>query len=299
VKIAVVGAGGVGGYLAAMLARSGERIFLVARGENRRAIAEEGICVESASERFCARPEAVEEDPARFGIVADAVLFCTKGYDLESAAASVRPIVAPRTLLVPFGNGVGNAGTLRRLFERNLVANGAIYIVSHLVEPGLVALKGKGAFAVIGVDGEILEPLQTLGDTLVRAGVKTRVSDAITTEVWKKFLLIAAMATLTSCHDKPMGAIVSEHRRELEAILHEIADVGRAEGADLREESIASVLEQVSKVPYDAPTSMWLDFRAKRPTELEQLSGYVVRKGREHGIRTPVMKRCYEELRRA
>ncbi|WP_456402521.1 ketopantoate reductase family protein [Hydrogenimonas sp.] len=296
-KIAVVGAGGVGGYLAAMLARSKERVYLVARGANRRAVAERGICVETAAERFCARPEAVEEAPERFGTTVDAILFCTKGYDLEAAAESVRPIVAPHTLLVPFGNGVGNAETLRRLFPENPVANGAIYIVSHIREPGVVAVKGKGAYAVIGVDGPIPEPLRRLGDTLRAAGVKTGVSETITTEVWKKFLLIAAMATLTSCHDKPMGAIVAEHRPELEAILEEIAAVGRAEGAQLGEEEIAGVLRQVTKVPYDSPTSMWLDLKAGRPTELEQLGGYVVRKGREHGIATPVTERCYRELR--
>ena len=296
-KIAIVGAGGVGGFLAAMLMRAGEDVFLVARGKHLEAIREKGICVELGGERICGKPRFLSDDPVDFATTMDAVLFCTKGYDLENAAESVRPVVNARTLLVPLGNGVGNAETLKRLFPDNPVANGAIYIVSHIQSPGVVAVKGKGAYVVIGVDGDIPETVERLGGTLKRAGIRTKVSDTVTTDVWKKYLLIAALATLTSCHGKPMGAIVEEHGDELDAILHEILAVGRAEKAMLDENDITRVIEQVAKVPYDSPTSMWLDFRAGRKTELEQLSGYVVRKAAERGIDVPVMVRCYTSLR--
>ncbi|BDY12512.1 ketopantoate reductase family protein [Hydrogenimonas cancrithermarum] len=297
-KIAIVGAGGVGGFLAAMLVRAGEEVFLVARGKHLAAIREKGICVELNGERICSKPRSLSDDPADFATTMDAVLFCTKGYDLENAAESVRPVVNAKTLLVPLGNGVGNAETLKRLFPDNPVANGAIYIVSHIRSPGVVAVKGKGAYVVIGVDGKIPEAVERLGRTLKRAGIRTKVSDTVTTDVWKKYLLIAALATLTSCYGKPMGAIVEEHRDELDAILHEILAVGRAEGAILDESNIARVIEQVAKVPYDSPTSMWLDFEAGGETELEQLSGYIVEKANVHGIDVPLMKKCYEALKK-
>jgi len=297
-KIAIVGAGGVGGFLATMLARSGETVYLVARGTQRDAICKHGICVELNGETICAHPEAVSENPADFGVSMDAILFCTKGYDLEQAIELVRPIVGKETLLLPLGNGVGNAEVLQHHFPDHLIANGAIYIVSHIKSPGIVTVKGKGALVVMGVDGEVPNVVEQLAESLKKAGIKTKVSGTITTDVWKKYLLISAMATLTSCYDKPMGAIVEEYADKLDAILHEILAVGRAEGAELDESDIEKVLEQVKKVPYDSPTSMWLDFKANKPTELEQLSGYIVKKAKKHAIDVPVMMACYGRLKK-
>ena len=296
-RIGIVGAGGVGGYLAARLGESGEAVYLVARSAHLEAIRKSGLHLYLRDEEHIVHPTGASDDPAEFGTVMDAVLFCTKGYDLEAAAKKAAPMIGPETLLVPFGNGVGNAETLRKLYPENAVANGAVYIVSHIEKPGVVKVAGRGAMAVIGTDGPVPEKVRELGEALKKAGIKTIVSEVITTEVWKKFLLIAAMATLTSCHDAPMGAIVEKHREELERVLDEILAVGRAEGARLSESDKAKVLEQVAKVPYDSPTSMWLDFKAGRPTELEQITGYVVRKAAEHGIGVPVIGECYETLK--
>jgi 2-dehydropantoate 2-reductase len=93
-----------------------------------------------------------------------------------------------------------------------------------------------------------------------------------------------------------MGAVVEKHGEELDAILDEIVAVGRAEGADLGEKDKAKVLEQVGRVPYDSPTSMWLDLKAGRRTELAQLGGYVVRRAEEQGIDVPVTRRCVERI---
>jgi len=297
-KIVVVGAGGVGGFLAVMLARLGEDVYLVARGKHLEAISKNGICVELNGELICSKPKMVSNDPKDFKIDADVVLFCTKGYDLESAVRLVSSVVSKETLLVPLGNGVGNAKVLKQYFNSNPVANGAIYIVSHIKEPGVITVKGKGAFVVIGEDREVSEPVKKFGEVLKEAGIKTKVSSSITTDVWKKYLLISAMATLTSCYDEPMGAIVEKHPEKLDAILKEILKVGRSVGAKLSFEDIENVLNQVKKVPYDSPTSMWLDFKAGRKTELEQLSGYIVNKAKEHNIDVPVMSNCYERLKR-
>jgi len=296
-KIVVVGAGGVGGFLATMLSHLGKDVYLVARGKQLEAISENGICVELNGESICSKPKMVSDDPADFNIDADVVLFCTKGYDLELAAKLVSPVVSKDTLLVPLGNGVGNAKVLKQHFSSNIVANGAIYIVSHIKEPGVITVKGKGAFVVIGEDREVSESVKKFGEVLREAGIKTKVSNSITTDVWKKYLLISAMATLTSCYDEPMGAIVEKHPEKLDAILQEILAVGQAEGAKLSFEDIENVLNQVKKVPYDSPTSMWLDFKAGRQTELEQLSGYIVKKAKEHNIDVPVMSNCYEKLK--
>ncbi len=296
-KIAIVGAGGVGGFLAAMLSRAGEDVLLVARGRNLEAIKRNGVCVEMGGKTLCGKPEAAES-AKEFADTAGVVLFCTKGYDLLKAAKEAAPVISPETLLVPLGNGVGNAEKLKGLYPKNSVANGAIYIVSHLKEPGLVEVKGKGAYVVVGMKGEASSMLRKLGKAMEKAGIKVKVSEQITTEVWKKFLLISAMATLTSFYDEPMGAVVQKHSKELDEILHEILAVGKAEGAKIDEDDIGRVKEQVERVPYDSPTSMWLDFKSGGRTELEDLTGYLLKKGKEHGLQTPLLKRCYEELKK-
>jgi len=297
-KIVVIGAGGVGGFLAGMLARLGEDVYLAARGKHFTAISKNGICIELNGESICCKPKMVSDDPANFKITADVLFFCTKGYDLKSAAESVSSVVSKDTLLIPLGNGVGNAKVLQRYFSGNSVINGAIYIVSHIKEPGVITVKGKGAFIVIGEDGEVHNSVKKIGEILKQAGIKVKLSNSITTDVWKKYLLISAMATLTSCYDEPMGAIVEKYSNKLNAILQEILAVGQAEGAKLGFEDIENVLNQVKKVPYDSPTSMWLDFKAGRQTELEQLSGYIVKKAKEHNIDVPMMLSCYDRLRK-
>ncbi len=298
VKIGIVGAGGVGGYLAAKLADAGVDIYVVARGRHLLAIRESGICLQLPEETHCVFPKAVADDPAEFHTTMDYVLFCVKGYALQEAAKAAAPMISPSTVLIPLGNGVGNDEILRRFCPDNLIANGAIYIVSHLLEPGTIEVQSRKAYVVFGVDGEVPESLTRLAELLEKAGLKVKVSSDITTDVWKKFLLISAMGTLTSCFDAPMGAILDDHREELNEALHEILAVGRAEGAKLDESDIDNVIKQVSRVPYEAPTSMWLDFKAGTKTELEQLTGYVIDKAAEHGIDVPTMRRCYETLLR-
>ncbi len=296
-KIGIVGAGGVGGFLAALLSSSGQEVYLLARGKNLEAIKRSGICVLLKDKKVCAKPK-VAKDAGEFGVKVDVLIFCTKGYDLEAAARNAAPIVSDETLLIPLGNGVGNAQRVKNLYPNNPVANGAIYIVSHLKEPGLVEVKGKGAYVVVGMDGELSSVLRKLGEAMEKAGIKVKISEDITTEVWKKFLLISAMATLTSYYNEPMGAVVQKHSKELDEILHEILAVGKAEGAKIDEGDVERVKEQLQKVPYDSPTSMWLDFKAKKETELEELSGFVVKRAKLHGIKTPLMKKCYEELKK-
>ncbi|WP_457597285.1 ketopantoate reductase family protein [Hydrogenimonas sp.] len=296
-KVAIVGAGGVGGYLAFKLAESGVDPYLVARSAHGRAIAEKGLVLRTKEGRKRVALSHVADTP--FDETMDAVLFCVKGYDLQAAAEAARPMIGPETLLLPLGNGVGNADVLKRLYPKSPVANGAVYIVSHIEAPGVVALGGKGAYVVMGMEeAETPQTLETLAQTLQKAGVKAKVADDIRTEVWRKYLLISVMATLTSCHDAPMGAILADHRDEMEGALAEVAAVGRAEGAKLGQEEIDNVFRQIEKLPYDAPTSMWLDFRAHRPTELETLTGYVVERAKAHDLEVPVMARCYEALKR-
>jgi len=298
-NIAIIGAGGVGGFLAQRLSQIEETVYLTARGNHLQAIRGRGICVETKAGRACAHPADISDNPADFSTTVDAVLFCVKGYDLEAAARSAAAIIGPQTLLLPLGNGVGNAALLKRLYPDRTVANGAIYIVSHLSEPGVVKLGGRGALIVMGMPDRSHPPvLATLAEALQKAtDIKVHLSDDIVTDVWKKYLLIAAMGTLTSCHDLPMGPILQRYRHELESAFEEIRAVGEAEGARLDDEALETIRRQLERVPHDAPTSMWLDFQAGRKTELEQLTGYVIHQAQIHGIETPVMRRCYEKLK--
>jgi len=298
VTVGVIGAGGVGGYLAGALMRGGAEVLLAVRGAHGRSIAQEGLRIKSREGSQTLHPAQTAPSPDHFVKRPEALLFCVKGYDLQTAAQSAAPVIDKKTLLVPLGNGVGNGAVLRALYPDNPVAEGVVYIVSHIEAPGVVALKGPGAKVVMGVDGALPAALCALGRHLEQGGVKVKLSEEITTEVWRKFLFISAMATLTSRYDKPMGAVAAEHGDALAAVLEEILAVGRAEGARLDHTDIERVYRQLEKVPYDSPTSMWLDFQAGRPTELEALTGKAVHLAQKHGINAPVLRESYEILRR-
>jgi 2-dehydropantoate 2-reductase len=288
-RIAVVGLGGVGGYLAASLVKTSHELVGFARGKHLRAIGKHGIKIIEDDSVWTQRLNAMELN-AVDGYF-DIVLFCVKSYDLPSSYNSIKNSCDSKTIMLSFANGVSNGDVLRVLSD-SVVLDGCVYILSHIQEAGVVRKKGKVFAAVFGGDTNATEILNSI---FTDAGLRTKTPEDIKTAIWKKYIFISAFATLTSYYDNSIGYVYEQHKEEARSLLEEISLVANAIGIDVNAE-IEKSLETAFKVPYDSSTSMYLDFKNSKRDELDSLSGYIVKKAQEFSLEVPLMKKMYEKL---
>jgi 2-dehydropantoate 2-reductase len=291
-RIAVVGLGGVGGYIGAKICALPDEIVFVARGEYARIIRENGLLVREDEGSFRARADAVVSSEALEGAV-DLLLLCVKSYDIAESVAALRRNITPETIIIPFANGVEHAGNIAKMVEAK-VLEGSVYILAHKEEEGVIRKKGKVFAAVFGSPQYPEESLR-VAELFDQAGLRCKVPDDIEKALWKKYLFISAFAALTSYYDESIRTVCEAHADEAKSLLEEIASVAAAKGIDIASE-VKKALETASNLPPEASTSMRLDFRQHRRTELETLCGYVVREAKLLGVEVPVMRRLYEGL---
>lgn len=291
-RICVFGAGGVGGYIGANLCGRGDDITLVARGKHLDAIRTHGLSVREDTREYTVFPDAVVSQSGLNGLY-DLVILAVKSYDIDGAIEALRPHVSPASILLPLANGVEHFDTLSRRLEAKTL-KGCCYILSHIASPGVIRKKGKVFAAVFGSESDP-DTVSTVAALFEKAGLRYKTPEAIDAAVWKKFLFISAFATLTSYYDRGIREVCTAHRDETEALLEEIAAVAEAKGIAIGDE-IPKALATAEGLPDGASTSMHLDFKAHKPTELEALSGYIVSEGERLGVPPPHMQRLYAGL---
>ncbi len=285
-RVAVVGLGGVGGYIAANFARAEIDVVGFARGAHLEAIREHGLEIVEDESCWKAKVDVRKEDEldGYFEGAFDAVLFCVKSYDLKESYEHIKSHIDEHTILVSFSNGVDNGDRLRKL-SKSIVLDGCVYVLSHIQNPGQIRKKGKVFAAVFGGEEESTAKLASLFE---KAGLRYKTPSDIKSALWKKYLFISTFATLTSYYDKNIAYIYKHHKNEVEELLKEISDFAKSRGVNIEDE-IYKALEVASKLPSDASTSMHLDFQNNKRVELDSLSGYV---------KTPLMNKLYEALKR-
>ncbi|PIW27396.1 MAG: 2-dehydropantoate 2-reductase [Rhodospirillales bacterium CG15_BIG_FIL_POST_REV_8_21_14_020_66_15] len=289
-RIAIMAAGGVGGYFGARLAAAGHDVHFLARGAHLKAIREGGLRVKSANGDLHLKDVSVTDDPAGIGPV-ETILFAVKLWDTESAADLCKPMVGPDTVVVPFQNGVGSMDALSQRLGAEHIAGGVAHIAAVIGEPGLIVHTGTMARLTVGErDGSVTPRMETLKKAFEDGGFDHAVSTDITRAIWEKFIFLSSLSGLTSLCRQPVGPIREnpDSRALFEAAIHETAAVGRAEGVNLPDHTEAKTINFLDGLPPVMKASMLHDLEAGRRLELPWLSGEVVRLGRKHGIPTPV-----------
>ena len=301
-KIAIVGTGGVGGFLGGLLARHYEgssevEIHFISRGEALANIRRDGLRVDAQQGAFTACPTTATDSAAEIGTM-DYVLYCTKAYDVEGGIAGIRPCIGPRTVILPFLNGVDSAEKIKRMLPDNEVWDGCVYVVAYIVEPGHIVERTNGYRYLFGSPSGSPDRLEELQRIFAEADIRARLEADIVRRVWDKFAFISTVATATSYTDETYGGVLNDarNRADFTALLDEFQAVAQARGIALSEDIASRVVAQMERIPADTTTSMQRDFRAGRSTEVESLTGYVVREGRRLGIPTPVYNLMYRGL---
>ncbi len=289
-RIAVVGLGGVGAYIGAKLCalKDEHEIIFVARGDHLKAIQENGLKIIDVDKEEVYFPSSAKETISE---PLDIVFLCTKTYHSQEAISQLGVAITKETLLIPIANGVNSQELLSPLTPAR-VTQACVYIVSHKVRPGLVKKATDTFILILSEDiKELLEPL------LVKAGLRTKFSADIRKELWKKYLFISAMGCMTSFYQQGMGYVYKEHHEELLKLFNEVLSVAKAQGIKLDTTEVDKALSIASKLPLDAPTSLWLDMQGKGKNELESLCHYLILTAQKHDLPMPIMQKIYTKLK--
>jgi 2-dehydropantoate 2-reductase len=300
-RIAVMGAGGIGGNFGARLAAAGEDVALIARGAHLAAIRERGLRALSATVGDVhVRPRIATDVPGEVGPV-DVVLLTTKLYDLEAAAASCKPLLAPDTPVISLLNGVDSEDRMIPILGPEHVVGGVSYVTAHIVEPGVVQhVSGQQRMAFGELDGGRSARLDAFDAVARAAGIETIYSEDIRQEIWRKFALLAGLSGVTAVARAPLGDVRAdpELKQLMDDAIEEVLTVARARGIGLDDDSerarIKAYMESSSP---DLRPSMLVDLEAGKRLEVEGISGAVVRLGREHGVATPINRTIWAALR--
>jgi len=298
-RIAVIGAGGIGAIYGAALAKAGNEVIFVARGAHLAAMRENGLRIEGDRGETLIRPARATDDITAIGLV-DYVLLCVKLWDVESAGEQLRPIVGPTSAVVPVQNGVDAAERLIRILGREVVMAGSAFVTGSIVAPGVVRQTGTYFQMTFGeLDRPTSPRAERLRDLCTTAGFEGILSPDVKVPIWEKFILVVALANLNALTRLPLGrwrddpdlfALADESLRETIA-------VGLAEGVRLPPDSADKTLAAIRSMPPYHMTSMGNDLLRGNRLELPWFAGKVVELGRRHAIPTPANSFIYAALK--
>ena len=288
-RIAVVGAGGVGGYFGARLAEAGVDVVFLARGAHLQALRSRGLRIESPKGNVELTTIAATDDPASIGPV-DIVLFAVKLYDAEAATSLLPPLLGPDTAVIPLQNGVEGADIVSRVVGPAHTAGGTVYVSAVIVEPGVIRHTAMDSLFFGELDTRRTPRLERLLEVCRPANFHSTLSDNIHVDIWTKFVRLSVFSGMTAATRCPIGPIVSDPEllAMLKAAVLEGTRVAQAKGIAVPDDTPASVEQAYKALPPHAKASMLEDLERGRPLELPWLSGAVVRIGEEVGVPTPV-----------
>jgi 2-dehydropantoate 2-reductase len=298
-RIAVVGAGGVGGGYGAALAKAGADVTFIARGAHLAAMKSKGLRVESARGNTHVAPTQATDDPKSVGPV-DIVLFCVKLWDVESAGQAIKPMVAADTAVIPLQNGVDAAERLAPILGKDAVMGGVANISATITEPGVIRQTGTVMRMVFGeLDGRKSARAEAFAAICQKAGIEGVASPAILTDLWMKFILLASNAGIMALARLPVGKLRDDPDMApwFTTAYEEVAAVGRAAGVALPADAVDKTLNFNRNAPPQLMPSMAVDLLRGNRIELPWLSGKVVELGRKLGVPTPTHAFMYAALK--
>jgi 2-dehydropantoate 2-reductase len=298
-RIAVIGAGGVGGAFGAALAKAGADVTFVARGAHLKAMLADGLRIESPRGDTHLLPTQATDDPATIGPV-DYVLFCVKLWDVEQAGEAIKPLIGPGTAVITLQNGIDSHERLVPVLGSAAVMPGVAQISATIAAPGLLRQTGTFMRLVFGeADGTLSPRGEAFLAMCQKAGFDATHSNQILTELWMKFILLASNAAMTAATRKPIGLLREdpEIAPMFERVYAEVAAVGRAKGIKLPGDAVEKVLGFNRNAPPAMMASMAHDLIKGNRIELPWLSGKVVALGRELGVPTPTHEVLYAILK--
>jgi 2-dehydropantoate 2-reductase len=297
-RIAIIGAGGVGGYFGARLQQAGADVGFVARGAHLEVLRRDGLKVESPLGDIHLPGVNATDNAADLG-QADIVWLAVKLWDTESAIRSMKSVVGPGTGIISFQNGVQKDDVLRQAFGDKAVMGGVGYIAANIDRPGVIKHTGTMQRLIFGeYDGSRSARAEALLDACTRGGINAELSDDIRRAIWEKFVFLVGLSGSTTTMRATIGPIRSNPRTRafLFDLMRETVAVGRALGVALPSDYADQRLTFVDSLPDTMTSSMHHDLNGRKRLEVSWLSGSVVQLGDRTGLPTPMNRAVWDVL---
>lgn len=298
-KIAIMGSGGVGGYLGARLAEQNHDVTFVARGAHLAAMKANGLRLEDKTHPVTIKPVDATDDPAGIGAV-DVVIFSVKVYDAKAAIDAMKPLIGPNTVVLDVLNGVESHTWLADAFGAAHVLRGSIYISSHIAEPGVIAHETPGVRLTFGAMDPLARPAaDALHEALLSIDVKSVVTDDIDSAIWSKMVMLTALSGVCCLSRLPISDVLAapEGAAVVRRAMEEVAAVAEARSIVLEPGALKAVQGfDPANIPAIKP-SMLVDLERGKPLEVEWLSGAIARFGAAAGVATPTHDVVWGALR--
>lgn len=297
-QFAIMGSGAVGGYFGGRLAAAGADVTFIARGPHLDAMRAHGLQLESPDGDALIHPVTATDDPVGVGVV-DTVLVAVKTWQLSEAIEQMRPLVGESTAVLPLLNGVEASDQLAESLGEGRVLNGLCRVISHIREPGVITHVGAVPTIVFGErDSRPSSRVHAIAESLRGAGIVVDLPDDVDAAVWTKLLFVVSLGGIGAVTRAPMGVVRSmpETRNLLEKSMQEIRGVAAGRGVNLPADIVTTALSFIGGLPPEGLTSLQRDIADGRRSELEALTGVVVRLGREAGVETPINDFVYGSL---
>ncbi|MBV9558423.1 MAG: 2-dehydropantoate 2-reductase [Pseudolabrys sp.] len=299
-RIAVMAAGGVGGYFGARLAADGHDVFFIARGTHLAALRKDGIKIESVNGDLHLPKINATDKPAEVGPV-DIVLFAVKLWSTEEAAEATKPLIGPNTRVITLQNGVDSYERIAPILGKAHAIAGVTYVFTTIAAPGVIKQSSKVQSIICGTaDGKPDTQLQAFADAANKIGIAVTISPTIEIDRWQKFIFLAANSGATALTRCTTGEVLTDpDRRQLfERIMRETLAVGRAKGVKLDPAYVDERLAYADKnLVSNMRASMANDLNNGNRLELDWLAGTISRMGKELNVPTPVNDTIYAALK--
>ena len=297
-RIAVVGAGGVGGYFGGRLAQSGVDVVFIARGKTLEALRRDGLRVDSIAGDFHLENVNATDDPSSAGKV-DAVLLAVKAWQIPDALKNLEPLLDRNTAIIPLENGMTAPEEIADTLGRQHALGGLCGIVSYIVAPGHIRHSAVEPFVTFGeLDNNPSHRVERITEVFRRANIKTDVPPDIHRSMWTKFLFIAPCSAIGATSRVPIGVwrAMPETRSLAERLLREVIAVATARGVTLAPDAIERTMERYDGMAADATPSLQRDLVDGKPSELDAQLGAVVHMARDSGVEVPCFEALYAAL---
>ncbi len=296
-KILIIGAGGVGGYFGAQLARTGIDVRFLVRGAHKQAIEDQGLQIKSIKGNFTVHPSVTEDMAAVTD--SDLIILATKSWQLEALATQMKEYLSSKAAVLPLQNGADNADVLRAIIKPSQVLAGLCKIVSKIESPGVIHHFMYEPQIIFGeYDSTPSERTQQIKEFFDRSGIKNVISEDIQLDIWRKFLFIASVSGLAALTRVSFGALQNDPSLVdlLQKTASEIKAVANAKNIALSESDLKAAMDMFMSMGPETTASMQRDILEGKPSELDNFNGYIVREGRRLGVETPINNFTYQAL---
>ncbi|WP_096200560.1 2-dehydropantoate 2-reductase [Bacillus sp. FJAT-45350] len=297
-RILVVGAGGVGGYFGGRLVEKGEDVTFLVRTRRKGELEKDGLVIQSINGDFTCRPNVVTASDKTEPF--DLILFSTKAYHLAAAIQDIKPFVGENTVILPLLNGIGHLPTLQQEFGLENVIGGLCFIETTLNKQGHIVHTSKGDQVTFGeFENKETERIKKIEDVLSGTKASFKRSSFIEQEMWHKYLLIAAMSSMTTLMRAPVGSIFESDGGKdfVQNLFSEIASIMLAHQAPLADDIVSKHLILLEKVSYETKSSMQRDMEKGYVTEGDHLQGYLLNLAQKYNIDAPLLHVVYQNLK--